>query len=383
MGIYLDHNATTPLDPRVRAAWREHQEAGLGNPSSLHGPGRRARALIDEARERLAAALGVHEDELVFTGGGTEAINLALIGRFEAGPAAAQRIGLASIEHAAVIECARALERRSAELVWIPVDSLGKPRIEPEFEALAACDLLSLPWANGEIGAVWPVADLAARLRAGGFRGTLFSDLVQAVGRVPVDLRAAGLDLAAISAHKLGGPLGVGVLFVRRGVRLAPRSFGGGQEAGLRPGTEDAARIAAAALAIELALGEQRERAARWREQSQLFLAALARHGLSFELNGPAAQDPERLPNTLNLSASGGDGKVLVTRLDLEGLEVSSGSACASGSIEPSHVLRALGRDDDAARRGLRLSLGSSTRAEELERAAEILARVLGAPPSR
>lgn len=381
MGIYLDHNATTPLDPRVSALLREHREAGLGNPSSLHASGRRARALIDAARERLAAALGVHEEELVFTGGGTEAINLALIGRFEAG--LARRVGLATIEHAAVAECARALERRGARLTWIPVDGQGKPRIEAEFEALLGCDLVSLPWANGEIGAVWPVAELAERLRSGGLRGALFSDLVQAIGRVPVDLGGSGIDLGALSAHKLGGPPGVGVLYVRRGTKLAPRSYGGGQEGGLRPGTEDAASIAAAALAIELALAERSERAARWRRQSALLLAALRQHGLAFALNGPEAEDPERLPNTLNLSAPVGDGKVLVMRLDLEGLEVSSGSACASGSVEPSHVLRALGRDEDAARRGLRLSLGTATSDEELGRAAEILARVLRTQAAR
>jgi cysteine desulfurase len=377
MRVYLDHNATTPIDPRVAEQWRAWMEAGLGNPSSLHRSGRRARALIDQAREQAAAALGVHEEELIFTSGGTEAINLAWLGSPAAKRGQQALLALAAIEHSAVLECARALEARGARLHWIPVDSAGNGQLDGEFAVLCGADLISLPWANGEIGCVWPVAQVCQRLRAAGCRALLFSDLVQAVGRVPVAPAAAGLDLGAISGHKLGGPAGVGLLYVRRGSGLSPLLFGGGQEAGLRPGTEDAARIAAFGLALDLAVREQAERAARCRAGVAWLCRELTRLGLTPALNGPGLDVPTRLPNTINLAVPSGDGKVLVTRLDLEGLEVSAGSACASGSIEPSHVLRALGHSDAAARRGLRLSLSAQTSAAELSSAAETLARVL------
>jgi cysteine desulfurase len=377
MRIYLDHNATTPIDPRVRERWLAWMDEGLGNPSSLHRSGRRARALIDAAREQAAAALGVHEDELFFTAGGTEAINLALLGSPAARSGPGALLGFTAIEHSAVLECVQSLAKRGCRVHRIPVDSAGFPRMEPEFDALRGAQLVGLPWANGEIGSVWPVAELVQGLRATGCRALIFSDLVQAVGRLPVAPAAAGIDLGALSGHKLGGPPGVGLLYARRGSGLTPQLFGGGQEAGLRPGTEDAARIAAFALALELAVREQPERALRCRAGALWLCQELQRLGFPVQLNGPGIDAAARLPNTLNIAAPGGDGKVLVMRLDLEGLEVSAGSACASGSLEPSHVLRALGQGDLAARRGLRISLSAHTSPQELSAAATILVRVL------
>lgn len=377
MRIYLDHNATTPIDPRVRERWLAWMDEGLGNPSSLHRSGRRARALIDAAREQSAAALGVHEEELYFSSGGTEAINLALLGSPAARQGPAAWLSFAAIEHSAVLECVRQLGARGCRQHWIPVDSAGNPQLEADFDALLGSQLIGLPWANGEIGCVWPVAELVQKLRAAGCRALIFSDLVQAVGRVPVAPGAAGIDLGAISGHKLGGPPGVGLLYARRGSGLTPQLFGGGQEAGLRPGTEDAARIAAFGLALELAVQEQQERFERCRAGALWLCQELARLGLAVELNGPGLETTLRLSNTLNLAVPNGDGKVLVTRLDLEGLEVSAGSACASGSIEPSHVLRALGHSESAARRGLRISLSPQTSRAELTAAARILVRVL------
>ena len=369
--VHLDHNSTTPQRPEARARFLELLELGLGNPSSLHTPGRRARACVDDARAQVAAALGVQEDEIFFTSGATEANNLALFGVLEArGP----RAGLVTttVEHSSVLEPARRLAARGHPLALAAVDELGLPDQE-SLLALAqnpATALVSVGAANNETGACPELSTLAASLAArGAARPWLHSDAVQALGRIlfrPMDL---GLDLASLSGHKFGAGLGAGILWRRRGVALEPRAFGGGQEGDLRPGTENVPAIAACALALELAVREQaefaRHSAALARELWRGLVACLP----GVHLIGPPLDSPRRLPNTLCVLVPGTDGKVLVTRLDLAGLEVSAGSACASGSIEPSHVLVALGLARDEARSGLRLSLGRSTSEEDCKRA--------------
>jgi cysteine desulfurase len=369
--IHLDHNSTTPQRPEARARFLEVLELGLGNPSSLHAPGRRARACVDDARARAAAALGVHEDEIFFTSGATEANNLALFGVLEARGA---RAGLVTttVEHSSVLAPARRLAARGHPLGMASVDAEGLPDAE-ELRELARAPgtaLLSVGAANNETGATPDLANLAASLPSvGGGRALLHSDAVQAIGRIPFRPMDLGLDLASLSGHKFGAGLGAGILWKRRGVALEPRAFGGGQELDLRPGTENVPAIAACALALELAVEEQASFARRSAALARELWRGLVVRIPGVRLIGPPLDSPRRLPNTLCVLVPGTDGKVLVTRLDLAGLEVSAGSACASGSVEPSHVLVALGLARDEARSGLRLSLGRNTSEEDCKHA--------------
>lgn len=382
MRVYLDHNATTPLRPEALELWERVSTEVGGNPSSLHRSGREARAYVDEARERVANALAVSEEELVFTAGGTEANNIALLGAVTAaGPES--RLVTTAAEHSAVLETSRALEARGHPLVVCPVDAEGRPELAALRETLEheSVAVVSVMAANNEVGSVTDLAALAAILAdlfSAAPRPLIHTDAVQALGRVPVDLMAWEVDLASFSAHKVGGPKGVGVLWRRSGTPLAPVSYGGGQEHGLRPGTEDVAGIAAAALAIEQAVTEQDEFARRTGELAAFLWREIQSAVPEARLFGPGLDEP-RLPNTLCVRIPGTDGKVLVTRLDLEGLEVSAGSACASGSVEPSHVLIAMGHGEDDARSGLRLSLGWNTSHEECKHVALVLKKLFAA----
>lgn len=382
MPIYLDFNSTAPLRAEARETWLETATQLAGNPSSLHAGGRRARHVIDVARERVAAALRVHEDEILFTSGGTESNNLALFGTLTT---ADPTVGLVTtaIEHSSVLEAARELERRGHRLQLIAVQASGA--VDPEAVVAAARQndvaLISVQAANSEVGTLAPlraIADGLANLDRP--PPVLHTDAVQALGRIPTELDRWGASLASFSAHKVGGPVGVGVL-VRRSraprANLHPLQFGGGQEYGLRPGTEDVAGVAAAAVAVELAVAEQSAYYERTRTLTQHLWRELEHRLPAARLLGEPLDSDRRLPNTLNISLPGSDGKVLVTRLDLEGLQVSAGSACASGSLEPSHVLLAMGCSTEEARAGLRLSVGSGTTKEECTRAVDILEKVV------
>ncbi len=373
--LYLDHNATTPLRAEARAEYLRELDRLGGNPSSVHTSGRAARVVLDLARERAAAALGVHEDELVFTSGGTESIHLALLGALKVAPAG----GLVTtvVEHSAVLGAAELAGTMGRPVARVGVDAAGRVDLaQLVSRARDGAALVSLQTANNEVGTVHPVGKLVAELETRGERPLVHTDAVQALGRVPVELRAWRVDLASFSAHKLGGPLGVGLLYKRKGVRLAPLLVGGGQEGGLRPGTENVPAIAAAACALELAVAERAQQAVAWRASTSELWRQLQSKVPDVRLNGPEIDASDRLPNTLNVTLPGSDGRTLVARLDLEGLEVSAGSACASGSLEPSHVLLAMGRSPEAARAGLRLSLGRTTRGEDVHKAVEILSRI-------
>lgn len=378
--IYLDHNATTPMRTEARAAFEQALDRLGGNPSSLHASGRAARQMLDEARERTAAALGVREDEVVFTSGGTESNNLAVLGAVRAaGPAAG--VATSAIEHSSVLGPVAALERQGRPVWRAQVDARARVDLDELLRAAsdARCALVSLMTVNNELGVRMPVEALAERLIAlGSARPKLHTDAVQALGRVELPLSAAGVDLASFSAHKVGGPVGVGVLVRRAGVALEPLMFGGEQEHGLRPGTENVAAIVAASVAIDAAARERTELAARFMRLASDLWEELRSQLDNVELLGPPFGDGARAPGTLNVLARGRDGKVLVMRLDLEGLECSAGSACASGSIEPSHVLRAIGLDDDDARAGLRLSMGRTSTWKDVREAVDILRRTLG-----
>lgn len=379
MRVHLDHNATTPLWPEARAALCDALDRLAGNPSSVHASGRAARALLDDARERIAGALGVLEDDLVFTSGGTESDNLALTGALTAaGPGAA--LVTTAVEHSAVLAPARRLAQLGHPLRVVSVDREGRPDLDELCTVAEGAALVSVMAANNEVGSTTDLARVVASLneRYGARRPLVHSDAVQALGKLPLDLAGSGVDLASLSGHKFGAPVGVGLLVRRRQAPLWPLFVGGGQEAALRPGTENVAAIHALAVALELAVAEQPRFATRARAHVEKLWRGVHNALPGVRCFGPPAADTARLPNTLNIHVPGTDGRTLVALLDLAGLEVSAGSACASGSLEASHVLSALGASDDDARAGLRLSTGRATDDAEIERAVDILSTTLG-----
>jgi cysteine desulfurase len=375
--VHLDHNATTPLRPEVRELWIGELDRLGGNPSSVHASGRAARAVLDAARERAAGALGVHEDEIVFTSGGTESNSLAILGGVRA---LAPHLGLltTAVAHSTVLGAARRLAVEGRPVRAVGVDSQGSVDLAELWEGMQAgtFGMVSVMAANNEVGSLAPLSQIGEGLGRLAPAPPLFhTDAVQALGRIPVRLAEWGVSLASFSAHKVGGPLGVGFLYKRKGVALTPLMHGGGQEGGLRPGTENVPALAAASLALELAVREQAEFAARTRELCRSFWRQVQAVVPGARLLGPPLESEQRLPNTLNVALEGIDSRVLVARLDLEGLEVSAGSACASGSLEPSHVLLAMGLSEERARAGLRISLGRTSAAQDIHTAAEILRR--------
>ena len=376
--VHLDHNATTPLRPEARAELLRSLDALGGNPSSVHASGRAARAELDEARERIAAALRVAGDELIFTSGGTEANNAALFGALPPGAA----LLVSAAEHSSVREAGEALRAAGRDVRVVAVGGDGRLDISALEAALGASPsgLLSCVGANNELGSLAPFSEIRAALDSSalGAPPAWHADCVQMLGKVPVNPKELGLDLASFSAHKVGGPLGVGVLWCAKSLPFSPRMVGGGQESGLRSGTENLPAIAAAAVAFELAVSEQEEYAARVGALTEELWRGIQESVPGARLIGPAIKDAGRLPNTLCVLLPEADGRVLVPRLDLAGLEVSAGSACSSGSIEPSPVLLALGHDEAAARAALRMSLGRTTTAQEVRSAINTLGITCG-----
>lgn len=362
--VYLDANATAPLCPEAREAVLAAMDAGPGNPSSTHGPGTRARALVAKARERVAALVGARPSEIVFTSGGTEADRLAVLGALEA--AGERRHVVASaVEHPAVRDLLLAL-REAGRIALSEIPPAADGALDPE-RVLAALRedtaLAAVMWANSETGVLHPVAAIAAGCRERGV--PFFTDAVQAVGKVEVDLRAVPADLLSLSSHKIHGPMGAGALFLRRGARWAAGTAAGHQEGGRRGGTEDVPALAgfgaAAAAAREALPGEARVAALRDRIEG-VVLAAVP--GARRSTTAP------RVPNTSHLLFPGVESESLVLALDARGIAASSGSACTTGTMGPGHVLRALGIPEREARGALRLSLSRFTTGEEADRAA-------------
>jgi cysteine desulfurase len=368
--IYLDNNATTPVDPRVLEAMLPFLGAEAGNPSSPHGPGRVARAALDQARAQTAALLGARAEAIVFTGGGTESINTAIRGALAAQPDK-RHIVTSSIEHSATRNLCRQLEREGYEVTWLPVDAGGCLDYDTYREALRpGTALVTVIWANNETGVIFPIEALA---RAADERRIVFhADAVQAAGKVVIDLARVPVHLLSLAGHKFHGPKGAGALFVRPGLGLPPLLRGGGQESGRRAGTENvpglvglgaAAELAAAALPVEMprvaAMRDAFEDGVRVRFPDARF------HG-----------DPaHRLPNTTNFALPGFEAQGLLAGLDRLGVACSVGSACTSGEVDASHVLRAMGVGDAEAKASLRFSFSRMNTAEEVPAALEALAQ--------
>jgi len=373
MPIYMDHAATTPVRREVVDAMLPFLTESFGNPSSAHTFGRAARAALDDAHDRLAASLGVEAREVVFTSGGTEANNLALKGGAWAGKAHGHRIVTSSIEHHAVGHTLRYLEKFGFEVVELPVDRYG--RVDPDELEAALSDrtiLVSIMLANNEVGTIQPVAEIAKRVRSR--KGILFHvDAVQAAPYIDLKVNELGADLVSVSGHKFEGPKGIGALYVRHGTHILAQQHGGEQERHRRAGTENVAGAVGLAAAYELCVAERPATVKRLRSaRERLGKAILAVPGT--ELTGhPSA----RLPGLLSIIARGTDGSSVALSLDLEGIAVSVGSACTTGSTEVSHVLSAMGYPDDEARGALRVSLGRTNTDEEIATAVDIVPRVI------
>jgi cysteine desulfurase len=380
--VYLDHAATTPMLPEALAAMTE--ELGqLGNPSSLHNAGRRARRVVEESREQIAEVFGARPSEVIFTSGGTEADNLAVKGLYwarRAGRAAPpHRVLATSVEHHAVLDSVGWLAtHEQATEQWLAVDEGGVLQPGTLAEAIAAdpgaVALVTVMWANNEVGAVQPIPELAAAAREQGI--PFHTDAVQAAGQLPVSFAASGVDAMTITGHKFGGPVGAGALLLARGVEPVPVLHGGGQEGEVRSGTLDAPAIRAFALAATVMAGRRDEEAARLTKLRDELIAQVLAAVPDAILNGPPP-GPGRLPGNAHFSFPGCEGDALLMLLDAKGIACSTGSACTAGVAQPSHVLLAMGADEARSRGSLRFSLGHTSTPEDVAALAAVIGEVV------
>jgi len=365
---YLDHAATTPVRPEVREAMAPYLHESFGNPSSLHAEGRSARSALEDARERVGACLGVSASTIHFVRGGTESDNLALLGRVDRALRDDRRplVAVSALEHRAVLQAAAAVERQGGEVVRLPVDRTGRIDEDVLGDCLArGADVVSVMWVNNEVGIRLPVEDVAARCREAGV--CFHTDAVQAVGHVPVELEELPVDLLTATGHKIYGPKSTGILHRHADVDLSPRLFGGGQERGLRPGTQDVAGAVGMAVALELACEEQEEEARRLGDLRDELETRLSEGIQGLRVHG---EEASRAPHISNVGIPGVELDTLLVALDLAGLAVSSGSACSSGAVRASHVLTALYGDEVGSMATLRYSLGRGTDADQIRSAA-------------
>ena len=376
---YLDHAATTPMIPEALAAMSDQLQS-LGNPSSLHASGRAARRVVEEARETVAQALGARPSDVVFTAGGTEADNLAVKGLWWArrkDDARRIRILASAVEHHAVLDSLHWLESEDeARVEYLPVDRRGRVDLDALHTAIASdpesVAFVTVMWANNEVGTVQPVEEIVGIAHEHGV--PVHTDAVQAVGQLAVDFAASGVDALSISAHKVGGPMGVGALLVRREVQLVPVLHGGGQERDVRSGTLNVAAIAGMSAAVELAVKRRPEHAAESARLRDLLVERVREQVPDVVLNGDPSSSPDhRLPCNAHLTFPGCEGDLLLMLLDAQGIECSTGSACSAGVPQASHVLLAMGCDDAEARASLRFSLGHGSSEADVQHLAEAI----------
>jgi cysteine desulfurase len=373
MRVYLDHNATTPVLPAVLEAMTTVFRDDFGNASSVHAFGQAAKRRLEEARRQVAHALGAQPNEIVFTSGGTEADNLAILGlvRYDTRPV--KHVITSAIEHPAVLETCAQLEREGVEVTRVPVNSQGLVDPDDVRRALRReTVLITIMHANNELGTIQPIAEIARLAREAGV--WMHSDGVQALGKTPVDVNELGVDLYSISGHKIYGPKGVGALFVRQGVPLGRIQFGGHHERDRRPGTENVPGAVGLAAAISLMQSDFEQETARLARLRDRLEQGILERVPNVSVNGRGAP---RVPNTSNICFRGVDGEALLIALDLVGFAVSSGSACSSGASEPSHVLTAIGLDRKDARASLRFSLGRLNTEDQIEALIEAVAEAV------
>ncbi len=360
--VYLDHSATTPISREVVEAMLVVMEKDFGNPSSVHQFGREAKKAMEDSREKVAQLIGAMPSEIFFTSGGTEADNLALLGAVKAYQKRGKHIITSSIEHHAVLDTAKQLEKLGFEVTYLPVDKFGMVSVD-ELKGSLREDtiLISIMHANNEVGTIQPIEEIG-KLAAD--KKIIFHvDAVQSVGKIPVDVNSLNIDLLSVSAHKIYGPKGIGCLYVRKGIRLEPQHFGGGQERKRRPGTENMPGIVGFGKAAELALVNLPKEQEITKLRDKL-LVGLMKEIPDCQLNG---HPTERIPTNVNVSIRFLEGESILLSLDMKGIAASSGSACTSGSLDPSHVLTAMGICHEIAHGSLRLTLGKDTTEEDID----------------
>ncbi|MEK4950941.1 cysteine desulfurase family protein [Bacillus sp. FSL W8-1127] len=372
--IYLDHAATSPVHPEVIQVLTETMQNHYGNPSSIHYFGRDARQVVDLAREFIAKSIHANFDEIIFTSGGTEADNLALIGVARGMADKGKHIITTAVEHHAVLHTCEFLEKEGFEVTYLPVDETGRISVEELKKALRDDTILvSIMFANNEVGTLQPIREVGELLT--NHQAVFHTDAVQAYGLADIDVQDLHIDLLSVSSHKINGPKGVGFLYVRDGVRLIPTVHGGEQERKRRAGTENVASIAAFAKAVEISQKTKPEKYAFYHKLKQLLIETLKKEGVEFSINGTLEQS---LPHVVNLSFPGTNVEAMLVNLDLEGIAASSGSACTAGSVDPSHVLRAMfGSQSDRLTNSIRFSFGINNTEDQILQAAAIISKIV------
>lgn len=376
--IYLDYAATTPIDPKVLKAMSPYLKKDFGNASSIHGLGQKALFAIDESRQIAADFLGCTPEEIIFTGSATEANNLAIFGsvgeRFSKGEAFSPHIITSQIEHQAVLEPCRELQKRGAEVTYLPVDKDGLVLTSDVEKAIKPNTVLvSIMYASNEIGTVQPIAEIGQLLK--GHKILFYTDAVQAANYLDCDVKKLGVDLLTLSSHKIYGPKGVGLLYVKDGLEIKPLILGGGQEHGLRSGTENVAGIVGFGQALKgIQDPKTKIQNIKIRQFRDRIIKAILKLIPDSRLNGSSTH---RLPNNVNINFDGAEGEAIVIALDQKGIACSTGSACSSKSLEPSHVLLALGLSHEEAHGSLRVTLGRYTTNEEIIRFLKVLSQVI------
>jgi len=366
---YFDHNATTPVRPEVLEAMLPYLTERYGNPSSVHMFGQEARNAMETGREKIARLIGAEPDEIFFTGCGTESDNMALTGYLSTTSEKKNGLVTTAIEHSAILETGKKLERDGYPVTFIGVDGNSRVELDVLRDAITeSTALVSIMHANNETGVLQDIGEASLIAHEA---GALFhTDAVQSAGKIPIDVGAMGIDLLSMSAHKVNAPKGIGLLYIRKGVKITPLTYGGGHERGIRPGTENVAGIVGFTCALELAVQESAEKGKKLAAMRDRMEKGIEERIPNILFNG---RDVPRIPGTSNISIPGVDGEALLFSLDMEGIAVSTGSACTSGEVEPSHVLTAMGRDPKVAQSSLRFSMGWGTEDDGIDHIINVL----------
>lgn len=372
--IYVDHAATSPMHPRVIESVTNVMKTHFGNPSSIHSFGREARHIVDEARDFLAKSIGASPHEIIITSGGTEADNYAIIGIAEANQHIGRHIITTEIEHHAVLHTCKQLEKKGYEITYLPVDEQGTISVESVKKALRDDTILvTVMFGNNEVGTLQPIEEIGELLKD--HPSVFHTDAVQAYGLVNIDVQQMNIDLLSVSAHKINGPKGIGFLYAKKDIRLAPLIYGGEQERKRRAGTENVASIAGFKVAVEISHAEREQRIQQYSQYKETLVNHLKKLEINFFMNGSLENS---LPHVLNLSFPGTDVESMLVNLDLAGVSASSGSACTAGSIEPSHVLVAMySNESERIRNSIRFSFGLFNTVEQIERVANTTASIV------
>ncbi|MED3791133.1 cysteine desulfurase family protein [Niallia alba] len=372
--IYVDHAATSPMHPKVIDKMYEIMKDQFGNPSSIHTYGRQARNILDNARAVIASSIGALENEIIFTSGGTEADNYAIFGIAEGKETKGKHIITTEIEHHAVLHACQELEKKGYEITYLPVNEYGVIDLN-EFKTVLREDtiLVTIMYGNNEIGSIQPIKEIGLLLKE--HPAVFHTDAVQAYGLEEIDVKEQHIDLLSVSSHKINGPKGIGFLYVRNGIKLNPRFFGGEQEKKRRAGTENVPSVAGFQLAVEIAEQDRFHKREQYKKYKEILIGILKENNISFKQNGLV---DNTLPHVLNLSFPGTNVEAMLVNLDLAGIAASSGSACTAGSIEPSHVLVSMfGKESERTKNSIRFSFGLNNTEQQIEKVGHELVKII------